>query len=132
MQVYNDLDAVVARPSDGLLEVWKLSRDVRLPRPHLESPVPDGYADVVQPAAVRGRGQTRTRIRLRTDTCTSRPRDVPGGGNVDEVLLGDPGVPVVRENGLRGGPGLELPERPFVNDGAVAGVVEETRSYPRL
>ena len=55
VQVNDDLDAVVARPSDGLLEVWKLSRDVRFPRPHLESPVPDGYADVVQPAAREGR-----------------------------------------------------------------------------
>ena len=78
MEVYDNLQAVVCGPFDRVLEVWQLPRDIRLPRPDLEGPVPDGYADVVQPAAMRGRGETRTRIRLRKDTCTSRPRDAPG------------------------------------------------------
>ena len=49
MEVNNDLKPVRARPSNGLLEVGQLARNVRLPRTDLERPVSDRDANVVQP-----------------------------------------------------------------------------------
>ena len=55
MQVDDDLEAVVARPADGLEEVRQLPRDERLSIRNLERPVPDRDPDVVQ--AVTGAGE---------------------------------------------------------------------------
>ena len=48
MQVYDNLQAVVARPGDCFLQVGQLARNVGLAWPDLERPVPNGNADVVE------------------------------------------------------------------------------------
>ena len=55
MQVHNDFEAVVTRPSDGLLEVGELALDVGFPGANLECPVANWNADVVESEAMHGR-----------------------------------------------------------------------------
>ena len=50
MQVDDDLESVVACPSDGLLKVWKLASDEWLTGTDFECPVANWDPDVVQPA----------------------------------------------------------------------------------
>ena len=50
VQVNNNPQSVIARPSDSLLEIWKLSRNVGFARADFKRAVSDGYADVVQTA----------------------------------------------------------------------------------
>ena len=62
----------------------------------------------------------------------SRPRDVPGGGDISKVALNDPCVPVVLERGQSGVTILHLPKCPLVDDGGVACVVEQAGGDPWL
>lgn len=48
VQVDDNLQAMVARPRNGLLEVGQLAGDVGLSRTRLKGPVADGYTDMVQ------------------------------------------------------------------------------------
>ena len=56
----------------------------------------------------------------------------PGRGDIGEVLLGDPSVPMCLKLRLRYRLGLVRAERPFVDDGAVTGVVKQAWGDPRL
>lgn len=44
---------MITRPTDSLLEIWNLSGDVRLTGANVESPVADGYPDVVEAGCVK-------------------------------------------------------------------------------
>lgn len=125
VEVNNNLYPMATRPSDSLLEVWKLSLDVGLSGTNFEGPVPYGDANMVQ----AGRSGT---ISVSKEGKRSRPRDSPSIRDVNEVLLCDPGVPVILENRQGGASALELPKGPLVDDGGVAGVVEQTRGDPWL
>ena len=122
MQVNDHLQSVLPRPSNGLLEIRQLAGDVGLPRAHLEGPVADRDADMVE-----------TGVNDASMYCMeSRPRDSPSRRNVSEVLLGDPSIPVLLEDGERGLPVLELTEGVLVDNGRVASVVEEAWRDPWL
>lgn len=58
--------------------------------------------------------------------------NVPCGGDIDEVLLGDPGVPVVLQRCLSSSVVLVLTERPLVDNSGVARFFEEGWSNPWL
>ena len=124
MQVNNHLQPVLPRPSDGLLEIRQLAGDVGLPRAHLEGPVADRDADMVETGV--------NDASMSLYCMESRPRDPPSRRNVSEVLLGDPSIPVLLEDGERGLPVLELTEGVLVDNGRVASVVEEAWRDPRL
>ena len=47
VEINNNLETVVPRPGDGLLQIGQLARDERLSRADVEGPVADGDADVV-------------------------------------------------------------------------------------
>lgn len=59
-------------------------------------------------------------------------KSAPGGGNIGEVLLRDPRIPVVLQFGQSGRITLVLAERPLVHDAVVVRPVEETGRYPWL
>ena len=52
VEVDDNLQAMVARPCDGLLEVGELAGAVRLAGACFERPVPDRDADVVKPISI--------------------------------------------------------------------------------
>lgn len=62
----------------------------------------------------------------------TRSRDLPRSGDVDEVLLSYPRVPVVLQSRARGPPVLVLGECPLVDNRTNAGIVEETGRDPWL
>ena len=66
------------------------------------------------------------------DSALTRPRDIPRFGDICEILLRDPGVPVLLQRGERGRIVLQRAERVFIDDVIVAGALEQTRRYPRL
>ena len=55
VQVDDHFQAMVTRPSNGLLEVGELALDVGLPGANLECPVANWNADVVESEAMHGR-----------------------------------------------------------------------------
>ena len=120
VEVDDHLQVVVSSPRNGILQILQLPLDVRLPGANLKRPVPYRDPDVVQASD----GQPPDVL---TRTC-----DVPGTRDIREVLLRYPGVPVVLENGSSRCCVLVLTERPLINDGIVAGVVEKARSNPWL
>lgn len=62
MKLKKDLEAVVASPSDGLVNVWPLALDVRLASADVVSPVADRKANVVESSSWRvSRRQRRPR-----------------------------------------------------------------------
>ena len=120
VEVDDHLQVVVSSPCNGILQILQLPLDVRLPGVNFKRPVPYRDPDVVQASD----GQPPDVL---TRTC-----DVPGTRDIREVLLRYPGVPVVLENGSSRCCVLVLTERPLINDGIVAGVVEKARSNPWL
>ena len=59
-------------------------------------------------------------------------KSAPGGGDIGEILLCDPRIPVVLQLGQSGRIALVLAKRPLVHDTVVVRPVEETGRYPRL
>jgi hypothetical protein len=105
VEVDDNLEAVVARPGDGLLEIRQLALAVRLAAGDIERP----EADLQRPPSAPRPGPSAH--------CTYGNADVvkPGSSDRGKVRLGDPRVPVVREDRLRGGLVLERAERPLVD-----------------
>ena len=52
MQVHDDLEAVVTRPADGLLEEGQLALDEGFARPDLERPITNWNTNMVQASRV--------------------------------------------------------------------------------
>lgn len=105
VQVDHDFEAGASGPADGVVEDGELALHVRVAVEGGDGPVADGDADVVQ----------------------------AGGGDLVEVVLGDPGVPVVGETRGRfvfsesGGVGV------LVDDGlGFSPVAEDGRRDPWL
>lgn len=88
MQVNNNFDTMIARPTDSFLEVWKLTRDVGLSGAYVKCPIADRNTDMVQT------GMELSKI-FEASATASRPRDVPSSSNGAEILFSDPRIPVV-------------------------------------
>jgi hypothetical protein len=104
MQIDDDLQAMVLRPTDRLLEIGKLTLDVWLTGGNVERPEPNRDADVIE----------------------ARRSDV------GEVLLSDKCIPVLLECRLSFRFILVLSKRVLVDDGGVASTLEDAWCNPRL
>lgn len=62
----------------------------------------------------------------------ARPRDVPGCGNICEICLRYPSVPVVLKDTGGRCCVLVLTEGPLIDDGIVSGIVKKARGDPWL
>ena len=122
VEIDNNFDVVGPRPLDGLLKIRKLSRNERLSRADLECPVADGNSNVVKALTnVRHDGMQM-----------QRPDRLPSCRNGPEIVLSDPGVPVLLERIEGLVMILHLPKRPLIDDVRISGVVEQARCDPRL
>ena len=122
VKIDNNFDVVGPRPLDGLLKIRKLSRNERLSRADLECPVADGNSNVVKALTnVRHDGMQMQRLD-RLPSCRNGP----------EIVLSDPGVPMLLERFEGLVMVLHLAKRPLIDDVRISGVVEQAWCDPRL
>ena len=110
MEINDDFEIMFLSPFHGFLEVWQLTTNVRLSRGGFERPISYGESYVVESIHIIRLGPMRKQ----------RNRNVPSSGNVSEVSLGNPSVPMVLESLCSFLPILALAERPFVNKGGIS------------
>ncbi len=99
VQVNDHLQPVRPRPADSLIEIVRLTLNVRFPTGDIVRPEPNRYPDMIE----------------------------TGSSDLTEVILGDPGVPVIDQCVVCRVVVLILAEGILVNDTIVTGVGKEAR-----
>ncbi len=121
VEINDDFEAILLRPTDSLRQVGTLALQVRLTWSNIVRPIPDWDANVIQ-------SNNRHELAPRSGTQTH----APGSGNHRKVILGNPIVPMVGQLCESDVGVLVLSKCPLIDDSRVARVVKQRRFDPRL